>query len=52
MHKQLDPQAWLKQSHSHGVNLALKELMYYKAKAQLLELAPKYTPKLSIGFPV
>ena len=41
MQKQLETQAWLKQSHSHGVNLALKELMYYKAKAQLLELAPK-----------
>ena len=41
MQTPLDPQAWLAQSHSHGVNLALKELMYYKAKAQLLELAPK-----------
>lgn len=41
MQTQFDSQAWLKQSHSHGVNLALKELMYYKAKAQLLELTPK-----------
>ena len=41
MQTQLESQAWLNQSHSHGVNLALKELMYYKAKAQLLELAPK-----------
>lgn len=49
MHKQLDPQAWLKQSHSHGVNLALKELMYYKAKAQLLELAPKVKIKNTLA---
>jgi hypothetical protein len=41
MQSELDSQSWLKTSHSHGVNLALKELMYYKAKAQLLELAPK-----------
>ena len=49
MQKQLDPQAWLKESHSHGVNLALKELMYYKAKAQLLELAPKVKIKNSLS---
>ena len=49
MHKQLDPQVWLKQSHSHGVNLALKELMYYKAKAQLLELAPKVKIKNTLA---
>lgn len=41
MRTQLDLKTWLKQSHSHGVNLDLKELMYYKAKAKLLELAPK-----------
>ena len=41
MQSELDNQNWLKTSHSHGVNLALKELMYYKAKARLLELAPK-----------
>ncbi|BDF94903.1 MULTISPECIES: DUF58 domain-containing protein [Pseudoalteromonas] len=41
MQKQLDNQQWLRLSHSHGVDLGLKELMYYKAKARLLELAPK-----------
>lgn len=41
MQSQLDNQQWLNLSHSHGVELGLKELMYYKAKARLLELAPK-----------
>lgn len=41
MQSQLDNQEWLSLSHSHGVDLGLKELMYYKAKARLLELAPK-----------
>ena len=48
MQTQLDSKAWLKESHSHGVNLALKELLYYKAKAQLLELAPKVKIKNSL----
>ncbi|OUS73265.1 DUF58 domain-containing protein [Pseudoalteromonas sp. A601] len=48
MQSELDNQSWLKTSHSHGVNLALKELMYYKAKARLLELAPKAKIKNSL----
>jgi uncharacterized protein (DUF58 family) len=48
MQTPLDTQAWLAQSHSNGVSLALKELMYYKTKAQLLELAPKAKIKNSL----
>ena len=32
---------WLQTCHSNGVNLSLKELMYYRAKAALLNLQPK-----------
>ncbi|WP_404339038.1 DUF58 domain-containing protein [Pseudoalteromonas mariniglutinosa] len=46
---QSDNQAWLQASHSHGVNLSLKELMYYKAKARLLELAPRVKIKNSLA---
>jgi len=49
MQSELDNQNWLKTSHSHGVNLALKELKYYKAKARLLELAPKVKIKNSLA---
>ena len=49
MQTHFDSQAWLKLSHSHGVNLSLKELMYYKAKAQLLELAPKVRIKNTLA---
>ncbi|MDP2633935.1 MULTISPECIES: DUF58 domain-containing protein [unclassified Pseudoalteromonas] len=49
MQSELDNQSWLKTSHSHGVNLALKELMYYKAKARLLELTPKVKIKNSLA---
>ena len=45
MSSQFDTAAWLAASHSQGVNLSLKELMYYKAKARLLELAPKVKSK-------
>jgi len=44
----MSDQDWLEISHSHGVNLALKELLYYKAKARLLELAPKVKIKNSL----
>ncbi len=36
-----DSNPWLAQSHSNGVELGLKELMYYKAKAPLLDLTPR-----------
>ena len=49
MQTHFDSQAWLKLSHSHGVNLSLKELMYYKAKAQLLELAPNVRIKNTLA---
>lgn len=49
MSSQFDPAAWLAASHSQGVNLSLKELMYYKAKARLLELAPKVKIKNSLA---
>ncbi|MBQ4831841.1 DUF58 domain-containing protein [Pseudoalteromonas sp. MMG010] len=48
MQTQFDQQQWFAQSHSDGVNLSLKELMYYKVKAQLLELAPKAKIKNSL----
>ncbi|ATC95463.1 DUF58 domain-containing protein [Pseudoalteromonas tunicata] len=32
---------WLESCHSNGVQLNLKELMYYRAKAKLLDLKPK-----------
>ncbi|MBD1584483.1 DUF58 domain-containing protein [Pseudoalteromonas sp. S16_S37] len=38
---QLSSQAWLEQCHSNGAQLGLKELLYYKPKANLLSLKPK-----------
>ncbi|MBQ4862558.1 DUF58 domain-containing protein [Pseudoalteromonas sp. MMG013] len=38
---QLSPQAFLNQCHSNGAELGLKELLYYKPKANLLSLRPK-----------
>ncbi|SFD52587.1 DUF58 domain-containing protein [Pseudoalteromonas denitrificans] len=32
---------WLKSCHANGVSLDLKELIYYRAKARLLDLTPK-----------
>ncbi|WP_417712018.1 DUF58 domain-containing protein [Pseudoalteromonas ardens] len=37
----VDHTSWLTQSHSNGVELTLKELLYYKSKARLLDLKPK-----------
>ncbi|MCF6434775.1 DUF58 domain-containing protein [Pseudoalteromonas sp. MMG022] len=37
---QLSTQAWLEQCHSNGAQLGLKELLYYKPKANLLSLKP------------
>lgn len=39
--QQADHTGWLAQSHSNGVELTLKELLYYKSKARLLDLKPK-----------
>lgn len=42
---QLSHQAFLTQCHSNGAELCLKELLYYKPKANLLSLRPKASIK-------
>ncbi|WP_440056741.1 DUF58 domain-containing protein (plasmid) [Pseudoalteromonas sp. T1lg65] len=36
-----DSATWFQDSHSNGVDLSLKELLFYKSKAHLLSLKPK-----------
>ncbi|KJY89608.1 DUF58 domain-containing protein [Pseudoalteromonas piscicida] len=39
--KQFNSASWFNESHSNGVELGLKELLFYKSKAHLLSLKPR-----------
>ncbi|KZN64777.1 hypothetical protein N473_13370 [Pseudoalteromonas luteoviolacea CPMOR-1] len=41
MKANIDIQNWFKNCHTNGVELGLKELLYYKSKSRLLDLKPK-----------
>ncbi|MBN7818993.1 DUF58 domain-containing protein [Bowmanella sp. Y57] len=38
-----DAQHWLQQHHSDGINLSIRELLYYQSKTSLLDLTPRKT---------
>lgn len=44
-----DVSQWLERHHSDGVNLNIKQLLYYQSKTSLLNLAPKRTVQAKLA---